>query len=141
MPPSGPYGGEYTFMTSVSLILHCNYAPDHVNSWSAIQKTTGVGDAELTQRFRETALYTTFLDILSQPDQDEPEGFETDPDVALVVPTIEEIASRWPGIPQDQVERIHDDYNCECDKLGEFELEEAYPRVRELAEYELSIRD
>ncbi|KAJ3934928.1 MAG: hypothetical protein NXY57DRAFT_593318 [Lentinula lateritia] len=145
--------GDYA--TALHLLARCNLleARKHAafrtvwrriylhDDWSAIQKTTGVGDAELTQRFRETALYTTFLDILSQPDQDEPEGFETDPDVALVVPTIEEIASRWPGIPQDQVERIHDDYNCECDKLGEFELEEAYPRVRELAEYELSIRD
>ncbi|KAH7871806.1 uncharacterized protein C8R40DRAFT_532912 [Lentinula edodes] len=145
--------GDYA--TALHLLARCNLpeARKHAafrtvwrriylhDDWSAIQKTTGIGDAELTQRFRETALYTTFLDILSQPDQDEPEGFETDPDVALVVPTIEEIASRWPGIPQDQVERIHDDYTSECDKLGEFELEESYPRVRELAEYELSIRD
>ncbi|KAJ3847514.1 hypothetical protein EV368DRAFT_76646 [Lentinula lateritia] len=145
--------GDYT--TALHLLARCNLpeARKHAafrtvwrriylhDDWTAIQKTTGVGDAELTQRLKETALYTTFLDILSHPDQDEPEGFETDPDVALVVPTIEEIASRWPGIPQDQVERIHDDYTSECDKLGEFELEEAYPRVRELAEYELSIRD
>lgn len=51
---------------------------------------------------------------------------------------MEEIASRWPGIPQDQVERIQEDYNIECDKLGEFEFDESYPRVRELAEMEIS---
>ncbi|KAJ4487908.1 hypothetical protein J3R30DRAFT_3654300 [Lentinula aciculospora] len=108
------------------------------DDWNAIQRTSGVGEAELGQRFRQTALYSTFLDVISQPDQGEPDGFETDPDVALLVPTIQEIASRWPGIPQDQVERIHDDYNIECDKLGESDLEEAYPRVRELAELDLS---
>ncbi|KAF9075250.1 hypothetical protein BDP27DRAFT_40146 [Rhodocollybia butyracea] len=108
------------------------------DDWKAIQKTAGVGDAELSQRFRETALYATLLDILSREDQGEPEGFETDPDVALIVPSLEEIASRWPGIPQDQVERVQEDYNIECDRLGEMDLDEAYPRVRELAEIELT---
>ncbi|KAJ3755523.1 hypothetical protein EV360DRAFT_96127 [Lentinula raphanica] len=108
------------------------------DDWQAIQKTSGVGDAELIQRFRQTALYTTFLDILSRPDEEQPDGFETDPDIALIVPTIEELSSRWPGIPQDQIERIHEDYNLECDRLGEFELDEAYARVRELAEFEIS---
>ncbi|KAF5377077.1 hypothetical protein D9757_007737 [Collybiopsis confluens] len=109
------------------------------DDWRAIQKTVGVGDVELGQRYRETALYQTLLDILSREMEDEPEGFETDPDVALVVPSLEEIASRWPGIPQDQVERVLEDYNLECDKLGELDLEETYARVRELAEMDLSL--
>ncbi|KIK57777.1 hypothetical protein GYMLUDRAFT_45965 [Collybiopsis luxurians FD-317 M1] len=141
--------GDYA--TALHLLSRCNLPETRKHSafrtvwrriylhddWKAIQKTVGVGDAELSQRFRETALYFTLLDILSRENQDEPEGYETDPDVALIVPSLEEIASRWPGIPQDQVERVQEDYNLECDRLGELDLEEAYPRVRELAEMEL----
>ncbi|KAJ3744726.1 Non-repetitive/WGA-negative nucleoporin C-terminal-domain-containing protein [Lentinula detonsa] len=140
--------GDYA--TALHLLARCNLpeARKHAafttvwrriylhDDWKAIQKTSGVGDAELSQRFRQTALYSTFLDILSRPDEDV-DGFEIDPDLALVVPTVEEISSRWPGLPQDQVERIHDDYEIECDKLGDFELEEAYSRVRELAEIDI----
>ncbi|KAK7054841.1 hypothetical protein VNI00_003304 [Paramarasmius palmivorus] len=105
------------------------------DDWDAIRRTTGVTDAELTKRFKDTALYNTLLEIL--PREHEQEGYETVPDVALIIPTAEEIASRWPGMPQDRIERLIQDYNLECDKLGDLDLNDVYHRIRELAAEEI----
>ena len=105
-------------------------------SWDAIRKTTNVSDAELQKRFKNTALYNTLLEIL--PREDDQEGYETVPDVALMIPSTEEIASRWPGKPQDQIERLIQDYNLECDRLGDMDLNDVYHRVRELAVEDLT---
>ncbi|KAF9265417.1 methyltransferase type 11 [Marasmius fiardii PR-910] len=106
------------------------------DDWDAIRKTTNVSDAELQKRFKSTALYNTLLQVL--PRGDDQEGYETVPDVALIIPTTEEVASRWPGMPQDQVERLIQDYSLECDKLGDLDLNDEYHRVRELAEEDLA---
>uniref|UniRef100_A0A0W0FLK8 Uncharacterized protein n=1 Tax=Moniliophthora roreri TaxID=221103 RepID=A0A0W0FLK8_MONRR len=106
------------------------------DDWDVIRQTTNVTDEELTKRFKDTALYTTLLEIL--PREHEIEGYETVPDVALIIPSAEEIASRWPGMPQDQVERLIADYNVECDKLGELDLNDVYHRIRELAGEEIA---
>ncbi|KAJ8078829.1 hypothetical protein PM082_013112 [Marasmius tenuissimus] len=106
------------------------------DDWDAIRKTTNVSDAELQKRFKNTALYNTLLETL--PREDDQEGYETVPDVALIIPSVEEIASRWPGMPQDQIERLIQDYNLECDKLGDMDLNDVYHRVRELAVEDLT---
>ncbi|KAK1236521.1 hypothetical protein PQX77_000214 [Marasmius sp. AFHP31] len=106
------------------------------DDWDAIRRTTNVSDAELQKRFKNTALYNTLLEIL--PREDDQEGYETVPDVALIIPSVEEIASRWPGMPQDQIERLVQDYNLECDKLGDMDLNDVYHRVRELAVEDLT---
>ncbi|KAL0570251.1 hypothetical protein V5O48_011713 [Marasmius crinis-equi] len=106
------------------------------DDWDAIRKTTNVSDAELQKRFKSTALYHTLLEIL--PREDDQEGYETVPDVALIIPSVQEIASRWPGMPQDQIERLVQDYNLECDKLGDMDLNDVYHRVRELAVEDLT---
>jgi nuclear pore complex protein Nup133 len=62
-----------------------------------------------------------------------PEGYDTNPDVALVTPTEAEITSRWPGLSSEQVDALLQDYTLECDKLGDLDLNDVYDRIRELA--------
>lgn len=104
-------------------------------SWNTIRKTANISDAELNERFRSTALYCTLCAIL--PREYQPEGYETLPDVALMTPSLEEIGSRWPGMSPDQVEAVIQDYNLECDRLGELDLNDVYHRVRELAAHDV----
>jgi nuclear pore complex protein Nup133 len=59
------------------------------------------------------------------------------PDVALMVPTPAEIASRWPGMSPDQVAALVHDYNLEHDELGQLDLNDVYHRVRELATHDI----
>jgi len=101
-------------------------------SWKTIGITANVPDAELSRRYQNTAFYVTLLEIL--PRGLEPEG----PDVALMIPTVEEISSRWPGMPQDQIARIVEDYEDEQNVLGELDvLHSIHHRVLELAVEEL----
>ncbi|KAF8654069.1 hypothetical protein AX16_003602 [Volvariella volvacea WC 439] len=101
------------------------------DDWESIQKTANITDGEVNTRYRNTALFETLLSIL--PRDIQVEGYETSPNVALIVPTVEEISSRWPGKSAEQINALVVDYNYECDKLGEFELDDVYQRVRELA--------
>ncbi|KAG6907355.1 hypothetical protein DXG01_009239 [Tephrocybe rancida] len=101
------------------------------DDWDAIRKTANVSDAELSARFRSTALYNTFCAIVTRDYQ--PVGYETSPDEALITPTTTEITSRWPGLSQEQVDALVRDYNNECDRLGELDLNDVFHRVRELA--------
>lgn len=55
------------------------------------------------------------------------------PDEALITPSDAEIASRWPGMSAEQLEAIGRDYDFERDKLGDYDLNDVYHRVRELA--------
>ncbi|KAK0469814.1 Non-repetitive/WGA-negative nucleoporin C-terminal-domain-containing protein [Desarmillaria tabescens] len=105
------------------------------DDWNTIRQTANVSDSELSERFRSTALYATFCHILTQTDQ--PDGYETIPDVSLIIPTADEVSSRWPGMPADEVESIVQDYIFECDTLGDLELNDVYYRIRELAEQDL----
>jgi len=100
-------------------------------SWDAIRRTANVSDQELNERFRSTALYSTLSVVLSM--ESPPEGYDTSPDVALVIPTAAEVTSRWPGLSTEQVDALLQDYTLECDKLGELDLNDVYDRVRELA--------
>jgi nuclear pore complex protein Nup133 len=57
------------------------------------------------------------------------------PTEALVLPSKEEIVSRWPGLSIEEVESLNMDYTFEQDKLGEFGLDdEVYVRIKELVE-------
>ncbi|KAG6874188.1 hypothetical protein C0995_003734 [Termitomyces sp. Mi166 len=105
------------------------------DDWDAIRKTANVSDAELSARFRRTALYNTLCAIITKDHQ--PVGYETSPDEALITPTMIEITSRWPGFTQEQVEALVQDYNLECDRLGELDLNDVFHRVRELAVHDV----
>ncbi|KAJ7219294.1 hypothetical protein GGX14DRAFT_591296, partial [Mycena pura] len=105
------------------------------DDWDAIRRTAHVSDHELNERFRSTALFTTLCVVLSMDNPSE--GYDTSPDVALVIPTEAEITSRWPGLSSEQVDRLLQDYALECDKLGDLDLNDVYERVRELAAREV----
>nr|GAT53189.1 methyltransferase type 11 [Mycena chlorophos] len=62
------------------------------DDWDAIRRTANVSDHELTERLRSTALFATLCVVLSMDDP--PDGYDTNPDLALVTPTEAEILSR-----------------------------------------------
>ncbi|KAJ7774888.1 hypothetical protein B0H16DRAFT_78349 [Mycena metata] len=101
------------------------------DDWDAIRRTANVSDHQLNERFRATALYATLSVVLSM--ENAPEGYDTSPDVALMIPTEAEITSRWPGLSSEQVGALLQDYTLECDRLGELDLNDVYERIRELA--------
>lgn len=132
--PSDQYGAEYIFTTSTSLsqssasLLYS----DGEFSWHSLQRTGRVPDSELNDRFRHTALYVTFRNMIT--DGFHLEEYEANPQVALVPPTPEEISSRWPGMPAEDVHGLLNDYVVEEDSLGELELDDVYDKIRVLAE-------
>ena len=93
-------------------------------SWTAILKTTDISDEALTERYRGTALYFTIF--TGAP--------SISPSEALIVPSKEEIMSRWPGLSTEQVESLIMDYIFEQDRLGGFQLDDVYVRIKELVE-------
>ncbi|KAG6814378.1 hypothetical protein H0H92_010964 [Tricholoma furcatifolium] len=101
------------------------------DDWDAIRKTANISDAELSARFRSTAVYNTLCAVLAR--EHGPTGYETSPDEALITPGRTEITSRWPGLTEEQVEALVQDYNLECDRLGDLDLNDVFHRVRELA--------
>jgi len=94
------------------------------DDWASILRTTDVSDAALTERYRGTALYFTFCSGAPS----------TSPGEALMLPSKEEIVSRWPGLSTEQVETLMMDYTSEQDQLGEIILDDVYVRIRELVE-------
>ena len=96
------------------------------NSWKRIQQTANVTDAEVNERFRNTALCAVLQTLSSR--------YHLRPSEIREVPSIGEIASRWPGIPHDEVEALHRDYSWESTRVEELGLDdEVYERVKELA--------
>ncbi|KAF9476583.1 methyltransferase type 11 [Pholiota conissans] len=105
------------------------------DDWENIQKTDDVSDDELNARYQGTALFATLCSILSRPTDDRP--LIVEPTDALMISSKEEIASRWPGMPVEQVEAMTNDYNSEQDILGELVLDDVFARILELAECEV----
>jgi len=92
-----------------------------------ILKTTDVSDAALNERYRGTALYFTLFSGAPS----------TSPSGALILPSKEEIVSRWPGLSTEQVESLIMDYMFEQDQLAKFELDDVYDRIKELAKSDM----
>ncbi|TEB36359.1 hypothetical protein FA13DRAFT_1727949 [Coprinellus micaceus] len=82
------------------------------DDWAAIGKTANVSDSEIKDRLRNTALYYTLKKVIDHGIALEG-NYNPAPD----------IASR---------RRIGEDYNYERDRLGDYELEEIWVRVKEL---------
>lgn len=122
---------------SCAFLFFFHIMSDWANSWNTIHDTTNVTDNEVAQRYRGTALYLTLSILRSKPDWDF--SMNVSPDMALVVPSREEVLSRWPGKPLDEAEALMVDYDHERDTLGEINLEAAYQRVMELVEEDASM--
>ena len=96
-----------------------------------IRHTVGATDAEITGRFRKTAFHDALVATLVR--EDYPNGYILLPSEALPVPTQAEVASRWPGMPPDDVAALVRDYEWESRQLAALQLEDVVDRVRELA--------
>jgi nuclear pore complex protein Nup133 len=84
-----------------------------------------VTDDELTAKYQDTALYAT---LACGP------KYVLEPNRALATPTTTDIASRWPGLPPDQVEAVGRDFTAESITLEGLGLENDYRRVKELVD-------
>ena len=93
-------------------------------------------DAEITQRFRNTALYYVLHATTAERAHPQVEGFVLEPSEALSIPTLAQVQSRWPGISDEDVEGIVQDCTWESKRLQEYALEDVVDRVKELAEGE-----
>jgi len=82
-----------------------------------------VTDDELTEKYQNTALYAT---LACGP------KYVLEPSRALAIPSHTDIASRWPGLPPDQVEAVERDFATEGRILEDLKLENDYKRVKEL---------
>ncbi|KAI0302174.1 Non-repetitive/WGA-negative nucleoporin C-terminal-domain-containing protein [Russula brevipes] len=100
------------------------------DNWDTIKKTSGVSDAQLNERFRNTALVGALSATL--PKRHQPEGYILPPTLALAVPSLAELSSRWPGMSPEQIEALHEEYQEESALLAEYDLAEAYGRAREV---------
>ncbi|KIM58886.1 hypothetical protein SCLCIDRAFT_127429 [Scleroderma citrinum Foug A] len=108
------------------------------DDWDGIRQTANVTDAQLTARFRATALYHTLTVILpiinsTPPNETLPEGFDLDQSQCLPVPLMPETSSRFPGMPAETVGELARDYRAESTCVEQMRLEDVYFRVRELA--------
>ncbi|KAH8107113.1 Non-repetitive/WGA-negative nucleoporin C-terminal-domain-containing protein [Cristinia sonorae] len=96
------------------------------DDWDRINKTSGATDAEVNHRFFNTALCHVLQNVNRKVYLRPAEVKET--------PTLEEIASRWPGIPQDEVEALYRDYRWESNRLvGLGVNDEVFMKALELA--------
>jgi len=93
------------------------------DDWDSIRQTVDVTDDELTAKYQNTALYAT---LTCGP------KYILEPNRALATPSITDIASKWPGLPSDQVETVERDFTTESRTLEGLGLEYDYKRVTEL---------
>jgi nuclear pore complex protein Nup133 len=100
------------------------------SSWDTIKQTSGVSDAQLNERFRNTALVAVLSATLQKRHQ--PEGYILPPNQALAVPSLVDLSSRWPGLSPEQIEALHEDYQEESALLAEYDLTEVFGRAREV---------
>ena len=118
------------------------------NSWENISRTANKTDTQLVERYRKTALYATIKEALrrAREVQDEISDFNelaNTPNLVLPVseaaqlPSWEELASRWPGHADEQLQALVHDYENERRKLEAFDLSPIVERVKELAVQEL----
>lgn len=100
--------------------------------WDTIRQTVNVSDADLNDRFRNTALYAALQATMTKEYQ--ANGYILLPSQAMEAPRVSEISSRWPGMSADELDALMRDYKSECDKLRNLNLEEMFERVRLLVE-------
>ncbi len=127
-------GDEFIFTMSARILLNVSSirSANRCFSWNQIRHTVDATDAELTERFRNTALYAVQQSMMIFNGR-HMEGYMLLPQEALPTPTEEEVASRWPGMPADDVFALLRDYERESNDLEALQLEDVVDRVRELA--------
>lgn len=101
-----------------------------VFSWTDISHSANLSEDALTERLKNTALFHVLL-------EQGPARQAMSPDEALEIPTKAQLAARWPGLSEKQVEALEEDFNLERDILGELDvLPEILERMYQLAHEE-----
>ncbi|KAI0054126.1 hypothetical protein FA95DRAFT_1530133 [Auriscalpium vulgare] len=100
------------------------------DDWDFIRQTAGVTDAEINERFQNTAMFNALAATL--PKRHQPAGYVLKPSDALPTPSAEDISSRWPGMTPEQVETLVADYEAESRQLEEYNLDDAFQRAQEI---------
>lgn len=96
-------------------------------SWNQIRQTANIPDAEINDRFRRTALYAAL--------QATTQGISSiilDPAQTQVIPSLEEIQSRWQGAPAEEIADIRKDYENDAWEVEALKLEDVFARVKEI---------
>ncbi|KAJ7582654.1 hypothetical protein C8J56DRAFT_955381 [Mycena floridula] len=102
------------------------------DDWQAIRSTSNISDEQVDSKYRGSALYATLRSVLAR-DEPQSDGYITTPNIALIVPSSTQIASRWPGKSSEEIEDLAQDYNFEMDKLGDMELTDIFERLKDIA--------
>ncbi|KAI0797979.1 hypothetical protein C8Q75DRAFT_801881 [Abortiporus biennis] len=97
------------------------------DDWDAIRRTLNATDAEVNARFRATALHAALEATLGKR-----HSYILPPAKVLETPSEIEIASRFPGIPVEEIAALEADYIKESEKIAALNLEEAYERVKDI---------
>ena len=104
------------------------------SSWNQIRQTANVPDAEINGRLRRTALYAA-LQMTTR-------GINSiilDPAQTQVIPSLEELQSRWQGAPIEEIADIRRDYESDAREIEALALEDVFARVRELVVEDLDM--
>ncbi|KAG1756709.1 uncharacterized protein EDB91DRAFT_1241762 [Suillus paluster] len=144
--------GVEDYATALQLLAHAEDIPDvrrlssfrrvwcriyNNDDWDSIRETANITDAQLTSRFRATALYATLSIVFSSPRLSQLPGVDLDPSECLSVPLMPEIKSRFPGIQEDMVGDLARDYRGESSGVEGLRLGDVYHRLRDLVMQDL----
>ncbi|KAA1471121.1 hypothetical protein DENSPDRAFT_837049 [Dentipellis sp. KUC8613] len=100
------------------------------DDWNFIRHTSGVTDAELNERYRNSALFTVLAQTQFKLHQ--PAGYILMPSESLLVPTDEEIVSHWPGMSSEEREALVSEFLTESTQVQNYDLADVFARTREL---------
>ncbi|TFY72665.1 hypothetical protein EVG20_g323 [Dentipellis fragilis] len=100
------------------------------DDWNFIRHTSGVTDAELNERYRNSALFAVLAQTQFKLHQ--PAGYILMPSESLLVPTDEEIVSHWPGMSAEEREALVSEFLVESSQVQNYDLADVFARTREL---------
>lgn len=84
-------------------------------------------------RYRNSALYTVLSSIVPLQRTDKTfYDLELRPAQMFTLPSVEELQQRWPGVSEEQLEKLLADYREEAEKLRDLDLQTIYNTVKEL---------
>jgi nuclear pore complex protein Nup133 len=110
-----------------------------LSSWRDIRQTANTTDAQLTAKFKKTSLFSTVRDAFEAEDDQKANILPLDE--AAVLPTQNELASRWSGYSNEQIAELLRDYQEEKRRLEDMDLLPIVERVKELVLQEMEPQD
>lgn len=100
-------------------------------SWSDLSVTTGLTDEQVTGRSQSTVLFTLMAQLAQHPSGAD---LLLPPSAAEQVPTLDQIAARWPQYSQQEVDQLRLEYEQEAGTLIQYleacRLEDVFEEYR-----------